>query len=126
MPALNKEALLAAGSRLKRETIMLPEGAVNVQEMTGGDRDQYEMFIFEKGKEEAPKDYMRALITVFSVVDDAGNKLFSLDDVPQISKLGASLLDRIYDAAIRLSAIGGQQKDDAVKNSESATSGAVS
>lgn len=117
---LSKTQFLSAVS-LKKETVKLPEfgGNVIVQELTAGERDLYEMLLYERGKEGAPKDYMRAALVACSLVDEKGEKLFTLEDVPQISKLSASVIDRIYDVATRISGLTKSEQDKQLKNSES-------
>lgn len=106
MAILTKEAILNS-SDLKRETVDVPEwgGEVLVRELTSAERDQFEIFILERKKQD---DYrgVRAKLLSLTVVNEAGERLFSDDDIEALAQKSASAVDRIFSVAQRLSGFG--------------------
>lgn len=107
------------------ETVFVPEweGGVEVcvRGLTAGERDTYEMSMLRTaGKtQRVVYDDMRAKLIALTVVDSETHEpLFTLDDVPALTKLSARAVQRIYDVALRLSGITEKDQDELVKNSE--------
>jgi hypothetical protein len=67
---------------------------------------------------------LRALFCVYAVVDDEGNPLFTLEDLPQLGKRSSAVLDRVATVALRLNGIGVEAQKDVEKNLPAAPSGA--
>ena len=107
-PALTREDILGADD-LRREPVPVPEwgGTVYVRTMTGRERDARETmaFISEDGKVRANEDNVRARLVALTVCDDTGELLFGLDDIEEIGKKSAPVLDRLYSAASRVNAV---------------------
>jgi hypothetical protein len=123
---LNKDQILEA-SDLTFEEVQVPEwnGAVKVRTMTGTDRDLWEQSMVEvaaDGSRKPDMTNMRAKLVALTVVDDDGNLVFSMADVPMIARKAASALERVFDVAQRINGLGTKAEDDAVKNSNAGPS----
>lgn len=81
-------------------------GNVRVKDLTAGERDHIEQscvverLVIVKGKKKLRKDTsianIRAKFVAACVVDDDGKRLFSEQDVQQLSDLNARAIDRIF------------------------------
>ena len=105
---LTKEEILQAND-LVTERVDVPEwgGAVYVRGMTGLERDLYEDSILEqRGKNrQVNLRNARAKLVALSVVDEAGQRMFSQTDVAALGKKNAAALQRVFNVATRLSGI---------------------
>lgn len=123
---LSKEQILAADD-LKSETVDVPEwgGSVIVRMMSGAARDAYEasMIVMKDGKRVADLSNMRAKLVAATLVDEAGNPMFSEDEVTALAAKSAAALERIASVAQRLNGLGADAVKDAEKNSVAAPSG---
>jgi hypothetical protein len=121
---LTREAILSASDR-KFTEVQVPEwgdGAmVRVQSLSAQERDTWEESNRTKpdaeGKMETVFENMRARLVALVVVDGDGQPLFSRDDVTEIGKKNAAPIDRIFEAACKLSGIGKNDVKEMVKNS---------
>lgn len=108
MAILSRDEILNAQD-LKTEEIQVPEwfGSVLVRALTGSERDQFEQAILiRKGKDTTVNlRNARAKLVVMSVVDAAGKRLFSDADVAILGRKSAIALQRVFEAATRLSGI---------------------
>lgn len=124
MALLTKEALLAAASldRLPRETLEIPElgGSVIIKGMSGSDRDAWEKsLIVGRGKRrDVNTENVRAKLAVRCLVNDAGERLFSDGEAVLLGQLSASILNRIYETAQKLSGVSDEDVDELKKASE--------
>jgi len=110
---LNKQNILDAAD-IQYKTITVPEwgGDVRLRSMTGFDRDAYENWLMEQPELESGRrrvENVRARMAAMSIVDDAGECIFTEADIPALGKKSAAGLGRIYDAITSLNAI--DQKD---------------
>ena len=116
---LTKEQFIR-GTHLKTETINIPEFGENyyikVTELTAYDRDQFENWML-KNKDNRDYQNFRARLASMTIVDEQGNRLFSQDDIEQLGKVSASILDRICDIAQKLSGMKKEDVDSITKNS---------
>jgi hypothetical protein len=113
---LTRDEILAKTS-LKKQTVHVPEwaGDVIVSEMNGASRDEWEQSLQDrdsKGRLISP----RAKLVIATVVDEAGNRMFTDKDTDAISKLSSSSLIMICDAAQKINKLLGEDLDEAVKN----------
>jgi hypothetical protein len=99
---LNRESILS-GEDLPREEVFVPEwsGSVYVRAMTGFERD-----LFETQNQREKSANIRARLAALTVCDERGKALFTQSDVGALGSKSGLALDRIFDAAIRLNAIG--------------------
>ncbi len=124
---LGRDEILQAKD-LKTERVSVPEwgGDVLVRSMTGAERDAFEASILEKRGSDYDVNMrnLRAKLAAWTIVDEEGNRLFSEDDIKALSEKSAGALQRVFNVASRLSAIGPEDVEELAKNSESALSGA--
>src|SRR3954451_6133182 len=116
---LTRDQILAVSAALPREEVQVPEwgGPVLIRGMTGTDRDRFEV-VMAKGD----RANYRAYLAVFSVVDEAGKRLFVEADVAALGRQDAKALDRVAAVAVRLSRFTGDDVEELAKNSESGPS----
>lgn len=126
MKLLSKDAILKR-TDLRVEDVDVPEwgGTVRVREMTGSERDQFEMAsIVRRGKNrEVNLRNLRARLVVMSCVDEKGERLFSNADIEALGKLGAAGIQRVYDKAMELSGLSDADVDELTENFTSDPSG---
>jgi len=120
---LSKEAILSA-SDLPRKTIRVPEwgGNVTVRTMTGVQHDAWSQEWHEVRKNRGDLENttgFEAFLAIHTVVDEAGNPLFSANDLDALNAKSAKALSRVARVALRLSGIGADEIEDMAKNSES-------
>ena len=126
---LDRDAILKA-SALKTEEVRVPEwidaatGAdvVLVRELRGRERDEWEASLtVQRGGQLVPDTAnLRAKLAARTIVDPEGEPLFTQQDVAALGELSAAALDRVFDAASRLSGLGGGAVEEAAKNSAAA------
>lgn len=120
MPALNKEQILAAQD-IKIEKVNVPEwgeGAyVNVRSLSGLERDAFEagLVSFINGVAVPHIQQYRSRLCAIAICDDEGKRVFTDREIAEIGKKNGVVLDRIADAASRLS---GLDKDAIQKAAE--------
>lgn len=108
---LSAEAILGA-SDLAYEDVAVPEwgGTVRVRELPGTERDKFESaFVGKDGASIRAEGLtgFRARLAAASIVDESGKKLFRSDaEVKRLGEKSAAALQRVCDAAMRLSGIG--------------------
>jgi hypothetical protein len=122
--ALTREQMLGA-TDVQIEAVFVPEwgGTVYVRSLPGKGRDQFEgsrVRIKADGKVELVHDNTRARLLALTVCNEAGELLFSEEDVAAIGEKNAAALDRIFDVAQRLSSLRPQDLEQKVKNSVAA------
>lgn len=118
---LSKDQILEADD-LKNEEVAVPEwgGSVKVRTMTGADRDAFEQSMVRvdaDGNRKPEMSNMRAKLVALTIVDDAGNLLFSPAEIPMLARKSAAALERVFDAAQRINGLGVKAEDAAEKNS---------
>lgn len=125
MALLTRDQILAADD-LKRETLEVPEwgGEVIVRSLTGTERDAFEDSVVKQrgNSRELNLRNARARLVSLSLIDEAGNKLFTDKDVDLLGRKSAAALDRVFAAAQRLSGLTENDIDELAKNSESGQS----
>jgi len=113
---LKREEILAKVT-LKTEKILVEEwgGDVLISEMSGFSRDSWEQAISEKdgsGRLVSP----RSKLVLFTVVDEAGNRIFKDDDIQAIGKLSAAALEKVCAVSMRLNALDAGAVAESKKN----------
>jgi hypothetical protein len=119
MPILKRDDILKVAD-LPREEVHMPEwgGSVLVRGMTGSERDAFEGSIVElKGnKSSVDMRNIRAKLVALTVVDEAGERLFSQADVELLGGKSAAALQRIFEVAQRLSGLTQADVEELAKN----------
>lgn len=106
---LSKAQILAA-SDVKTQSVSVPEwgGVVNVRSLKGWERDQFD----ESQMNAKSVVHYRAKLVAKALCDESGNSLgFTDGEILQLSEKNAAALDRVFDAARKLSGIGADAKE---------------
>jgi hypothetical protein len=107
---------------IRTEIVFVPEwgGAVKIKAMTGKERDAWETALFQiDGKDvKMNKENLRAKLVALTVVDEAGQRLFTEADVEALGSKSASALDRVYQASQKLSGLTPDDIKELEKNLE--------
>lgn len=124
MKLLTKEEIFAAPD-LATELVEVPEwgegAGVRVRAFSLAVRDQYLEPIAGLDPDEikaAGNVMSAARLVVFSVVDEAGNRVFDVEDIPRLESKSIPAINRIAMAAKRLNGLGVSEVQAAAKNSE--------
>jgi hypothetical protein len=125
MAFLTREQLLAK-QELKVEKVKLSVGDIYVRQMTGREKNKFELTLGhweDDSQSQSGQKYVRTLedfrakLAVHTVSDKAGVLLFNPDDWSALSEnMGAADLERIADAAQKLNAITDLDKERMVKS----------
>ena len=122
---LTKEQIFEADD-LEAEVVEVPEwgGSVKVRGLTGRERDRLEATVAltnKKGEQIGTNlDNLRARLCAMSIVDEDGKLMFtSKDDVLQLGRKSAVVVNRIFEVAQRLSGLTEQDVEALTKNSNS-------
>lgn len=109
-----RERILAA-TDLPRQNLSIPEWdcQVMVTCLTGAQRDRIEALVRNNG---ADTTHLRARVVAMCTRGPDNALLFCEDDLAALESLAASALDRIFEAAQRLSGITPEALDEAKKN----------
>lgn len=126
MALLTRQAILEAID-LPQETVEVPEwgGAVIVRGLTGAERDAFEaVFVGPDGqtKRDGLANF-RARLVALSCVDEVGERLFGDGDMAALGCKSALALQRVFNAARRLSGLSRGDVEELTKNSDDGQSG---
>lgn len=114
---LNKEQILNAQD-LKTIDVEIPEwgGTVRLSQVMGYARDRWEQSCIDsKGK--PIKENMRARLLAMSIVDEDGNLMFTEDDIEELGKKSANILDKLFMESRNLNAVTDEDVEELAKNS---------
>lgn len=120
MSFLKREDILRV-SDIVFETVEVPEwgGSVRVRSLTGTERDGLDAsnVIRKNGKHEVTLEHMRAKLCARAIVNEAGVREFSDEDIEALGMKSASALTRVYEVAARLSGLTEDAAKAVAKNS---------
>lgn len=107
MKLLNKTAILDADD-LKHEDVEVPQwgGSVRVRVMTGSERDEFRSAI-ASDEGGIPVGKFSAALLVATCIDEAGARLFTLEDMEALQEKSAASLDAPASVAMRINGLGG-------------------
>lgn len=116
MTALTRDAILGANDRAM-ELVDVPEwgGQVWVRALSGTERDAYEaslVTVRRDGSQRFNMENVRARLVSMAMVDGAGERLFSDADVKALGAKSAQALDRVFDAARKLSGLSDEDVEE--------------
>lgn len=114
MPILSRQQILDADDR-KKITVDVPEwgGQVIIATMSGTARDAWEQTL---QKSNFSLENMRARFLAAVAVDEAGEPLFTMEDVDALGKKSSAALTRCMVAAQELNALTNTDLEDLAKN----------
>lgn len=95
--------------------------------LSGTERDRFEAAVFkdEGGKRTIDPVYLRARLVSLCLVDDAGNRVYTDDQVTELSDdYPSEVLQTLFSAAQKLNGLDAAAVENAAKNSEGAPTGA--
>src|SRR5690242_320155 len=112
MTVLSKKDILEAND-IKTVLVPVPEwnGEVKIATISGDARDNFEALIANKNTKN-----LRAKLVAMCVVDDNGNLMFTEADIVKLGKKSCIALDRVVEAAQKLSALGDSEVENKAKN----------
>jgi hypothetical protein len=116
--ALDRLQILSKKDSLPRQEIVIPEweGSVWVRSLTVGERDSIDSdFNAARTKGKTP-DNLRARMLIKGCCNADGSALFSESDIADVNKLPATILEKIFDAILKINRIGAGAVEDAEKN----------
>ena len=120
MSLLSKTAILAAQD-LQTEELEVPEwgGAVRVRSFTGRERDAFEASMVRGDGRDRKVDLtnMRARLVGLTVIDEAGQRLFTDEEVDLLGAKSGAALDRVFAVAQKLNGLSGADVEELSKNS---------
>ena len=126
MGYLTRDAILAVDDT-QAENVAVPEwgGTVRVRGMSGTQRDAFEASVSEetpagtKAQRRAgatttkvKKDLLRARLCAWCIVDEAGQRVFSEEDMPALNAKSGAALERVMNVAMRLSGMTDNDVED--------------
>ncbi len=128
MKILTRDEILNAAD-LQTETLGTPEwgedSGVYVRSLTGEEREAIDQLQVDAKKAGKPLSVF-ALVAAFSIVDGAGVRIFSNENIPSLARKNSGPLERIWDWHVLHSGIGGKAAEEARKNSSAGQNGATS
>jgi hypothetical protein len=123
MPLLSRGDILEAKDAATEEVDLsdLPgyAGAVLIRGMTGRERDEFETSMLEPGRggRMMPNTVnTRAKVVARCAVDEDGNRLFTAADVQALGEKNGAAIDRMFEAAARLSGLADREREDAKRD----------
>ena len=126
---LGRDDILGADD-LSTRRVACPEwgGTVIVREMTGTQREAFEQAVVSTNGDDtsANTTNLRAWLASFTMVDEAGELLFSADDVRALGDKSATALIRVCNEAQNLNGIGADEVEELVEDFGDGPSGSSS
>ena len=118
MSILTKDQILNA-TDLNHVDVEVPEwgGTVRIKMMSGKERDEFETLC--QGHYKGTKfdtHGLRATLLAFTLVDDAGGKLFDAAGIDALQAKSGAVLDRLFEKARELNGIGKDVSQVVAKN----------
>lgn len=114
---LSKEEIFAMDD-LKMETISILEWQgkkINIIELPATERDEFENWMLSN-KGDKKYENFRARLCSLCIVNEEKKRIFTKDDIEQLGRKSASVLDKICNIAQRLSGMLQEDVDKATKN----------
>jgi len=131
MDLLTRDAILTADD-LKIDVVEVPEwgGAVRVRGLSGAERDAFEASVVDLSSNGRRAPVMnlvnlRAKLAARCIVDENGARLFEDADIVALGRKSAQALQRVFEAAQRLSGLTARDVEELEKNSAAGQPGAL-
>lgn len=119
---LSRDQILGADD-LPRRSVSVPEwgGEVIVRTLSGRERDEWEVAV-SKRSGGTPQN-IRAAWAAATICDDAGQPLFTVEDVEALGRKSGAALARVFDVAAQLNHLTDSDVEDLEKNSGAGPAG---
>lgn len=105
-----------------------PEEIVRLREMSGTERDKFEIAAFKEapdGKRVVELMYLRARLVALCMVDEENRRIYADDEIQQLADdAPAGALNKLFDEAQKLNGLDAAAVEAAAKNSASVPAGA--
>lgn len=105
---IDKTALLAALACVTVPTTVEGFGTVNVRQVSVAENDRIRANI--KANPNAEHSSFGLQLLVASVVDDAGQPVFTADDIPALREAAGRKVDKLVEAVLDVNGYGGTEK----------------
>lgn len=117
MAFLTREQILVSTDR-KFVELEVPEwgGTLRLGEMTGAQRDAYELEV-GKAQDGETELSLRAALVGRCIVNEEGIPVFHPNDIKALGEKSAQALHRVFKAAVKLNGLGKEAEETASKNS---------
>lgn len=121
MSLLTKDQILSIDDKPTQD-VPVPEwgGEVRIRTMSASERDKWESETYGDGKVNTVD--FRARFVALCIVDEAGKRMFTDEDVNQLGEKSAAALQRVFNAAQALNALTKKDIEELEKNSEAVPS----
>ena len=115
MTALTAAAILAAHDTITKQ-VTVPQwgGDVFIRTMTGQERDTWE--VYAQQQMTAKTVNIRARLAAICLCDEAGARLFTDAETKTLAEKSGAALDRVYEAAVKLNGLSGEEVENIEKN----------
>lgn len=99
-------------------------GTVRVRSFSGDERDRFEELVSARNKNPGGANYkgVRAFLVSQVIVDEAGDLMFSEEDVKPLGRKSSRALSRIFDIACQMNGLTKKDVEELEGNSESGQS----
>lgn len=117
MSILSKSLILAT-SDLSFEEVSVPEwgGSVRVGTLSAAQRERYEFRLRKATEEGGEAECVRALLVAACAVDEAGQAIFTIEDVAALAQKSCIALNRVFVVAAKLNLLTAAAIGEAAKN----------
>ncbi len=106
MAAINKANFFAKLGKLHREKVTLKAfGDVYVKALTIKEQEEFETLAMDDTGSMKTDISIKSLMVVKSVEDEQGNKLFTMDDMDQLSTMPSAPINKLFSVSSRLNNI---------------------
>lgn len=114
---LSAEQIFKSDDQGQLEKVECPEwgGSVFVRVMDGTSRDRWELKT-SKAIEDTNSANVRASLVCFTACDESGKRIFTDNQIAQVGKKSAIVLDRIFAVAKRLNKLDDTDIEELEKN----------
>jgi len=92
------------------------EGAVYIRALSAGDRDTLDQHMIEQGDSESAHVTLRCKMVAMALVDHDGNRLYSDDEVAELSAKSNSAINHICKHVMEQNNLSPNKQDDLVGN----------
>ena len=116
MAAFNKKKFLAKLGVKHRKKVTLPDGDLYIKALTAMEQEEFESAMLdEKGKAKTDVS-LKAIMVIMSAEDEAGNKVFAMDELKTLSERHAADINKMFNEAQKLNNISDADIDELTKN----------